>query len=299
MRFALFHTLQAAARAEQRAIPAKGLTGAGYDGHVFWDTESFVLPVLTYTAPEAVRDALRWRHSTLDLATERARQLRLDGAAFPWRTIRGQECSAYWPAGTAAFHVNADIADAVLRYLHATGDDEFARGAGARAAGRDRAAVALARPPRPRAARSTSTASPGPDEYSAVADDNVYTNLMAARNLAGAAESSRAPPRRGARRSASTTRRSPPGATRPPRCTCPTTTSSSVHQQAAGFTRHERWDFEATAPDEYPLLLHFPYFDLYRKQVVKQADLVLALFAARRSLHGRARRRATSPTTSR
>ena len=89
-----------------------------------------MLPVLTYTHPEAVRDALRWRHATLDLAQERARQLGLEGAAFPWRTIRGQECSAYWPAGTAAFHINADIADAVIRYLRATGDEEFEAGAG-------------------------------------------------------------------------------------------------------------------------------------------------------------------------
>ena len=127
VRFGLFHTLQASARSEQRAIAAKGLTGPGYDGHTFWDTESFVLPVLTYTAPHVVADALRWRHLTLELAKQRARQLGLRGAAFPWRTIRGQECSGYWPAGTAAFHINADIADAVVRYQAATGDDDFER----------------------------------------------------------------------------------------------------------------------------------------------------------------------------
>ena len=112
VRFGLFHILQAGARAEGRAIAAKGLTGPGYDGHAFWDTETFVLPVLTYTAPDAAAHALRWRHSTLPLAIERARQLRLNGAAFPWRTIHGEECSGYWPAGSAAFHVNADIAGA-------------------------------------------------------------------------------------------------------------------------------------------------------------------------------------------
>ncbi|HEY2636042.1 MAG TPA: family 65 glycosyl hydrolase, partial [Solirubrobacteraceae bacterium] len=101
VRFALFHTVQAAARAEARAIPAKGLTGSGYDGHAFWDSETFVLPVLSYTAPETVAGALRWRHSTIDLARDRARQLNLEGAAFPWRTISGAECSSYWPAGTA------------------------------------------------------------------------------------------------------------------------------------------------------------------------------------------------------
>ncbi len=116
VRFGLFHLVQASARSEGRAIPSKGLTGTGYDGHAFWDTEGFVLPVLTYTLPHAVADALRWRASTLDLARERAAELGLEGAAFPWRTIRGQECSAYWPAGTAAFHINADIAMAFERY---------------------------------------------------------------------------------------------------------------------------------------------------------------------------------------
>ncbi len=125
VRFALFHVLQASARAERRPIPAKGLTGPGYDGHAFWDTETFVLPVLVLTVPDAAADALRWRHSILDRAKERASQLGLRGAAFPWRTINGAECSGYWPAGTAAFHVNADIAYAVERYVAATGDTVF------------------------------------------------------------------------------------------------------------------------------------------------------------------------------
>ncbi|MDE3131737.1 MAG: glycoside hydrolase family 65 protein, partial [Acidobacteriota bacterium] len=126
-RFGLFHVVQAGARAEGRAIAAKGLTGSGYDGHAFWDTETFVLPVLTYTVPEAAADALRWRHRTLDRARARAAQLQLDGAAFPWRTIHGEECSGYWPAGTGAFHINADIAAAVVRYQMASGDEVFAR----------------------------------------------------------------------------------------------------------------------------------------------------------------------------
>jgi alpha,alpha-trehalose phosphorylase len=127
VRVGMFHVLQAGLRAERQPIPAKGLTGPGYDGHTFWDTETYVLPVLTYTVPDAARDALLWRHSTLDLARERARVLGHDGAAFPWRTIRGEETSGYWPAGTAAFHINADIADAVARYFAATHDDEFDR----------------------------------------------------------------------------------------------------------------------------------------------------------------------------
>ena len=149
VRFGLFHTLQAGARAEQRPIGSKGLTGPGYDGHTFWDAETFVLPALTYTQPSAAADVLRWRHSTLDLARERAQTLGLQGAAFPWRTIRGQECSAYWPAGTAGFHIGADIADAVRRYVQATGDVRLRAGGRPGAAGRDRPAVAVAGPPRP------------------------------------------------------------------------------------------------------------------------------------------------------
>ena len=130
VRFGLFHVLQSGARAERRAISAKGLTGPGYDGHAFWDTEGFVLPALIATVPEAAADALRLRHSILELARERARTLGLSGASFPWRTIRGEECSAYWPAGTAAFHVNADIAMAVERYRIVTGDDWLERDCG-------------------------------------------------------------------------------------------------------------------------------------------------------------------------
>ena len=150
VRFALFHVLQAGARAETRAIPAKGLTGPGYDGHAFWDTETYVLPPLTYTHPDAAADELRWRHSTLDLARDRARTLGLDGAAFPWRTIRGHECSGYWPAGTAAFHVGADIAAAVARYQAVSGDEGFARDVRRGAAGGDGAPVDVARTPRRR-----------------------------------------------------------------------------------------------------------------------------------------------------
>ena len=162
VRFALFHVLQAGARAEQRAIAAKGLTGPGYDGHTFWDTERFVLPVLTYTAPRAAADALRWRHATLDLARERARQLGLEGAAFPWRTIRGQECSGYWPAGTAAFHIGADIADAVVRYQ--AGDRTTRRSSarsGSSCSSRRRGSGARSATTTRRAA-SASTASPAP-----------------------------------------------------------------------------------------------------------------------------------------
>jgi alpha,alpha-trehalose phosphorylase len=277
VRFALFHVLQAGARAERRAIPAKGLTGSGYDGHAFWDTESFVLPVLTYTLPDAAGDALRWRLATLDLARERATQLGLKGAAFPWRTIAGRECSGYWPAGTAAVHIGADIAGAVLRYQHATDDPAFARDVGLPLLV-ETARLWAALGHHDRKGRFRLPGVTGPDEYSAISDDNTYTNLMARRNLLGAATAVDRHPDEaealgvvadevGAWRSAAEVMHVPYDGI------------LDVHMQAEGFTHHARWDFEGTPAENYPLLLHYPYFDLYRKQVVKQADLVMALYS--------------------
>ncbi len=255
VRFGMFHVLQAGAQAGPHPIPAKGLTGNGYDGHTLWDTETFVLAALTYTHPECVGEALRWRHSTLDAARARARELRLAGAAFPWRTISGPECSAYWPAGTAALHVNADIADAVLRYHAATGDDDFMRTAG------DELLCETARLWQRVAYLDDDGVGhiagvTGPDEYTALMDDNIFTNLMAQQNLRAAAldeESVRIADR----------------------LHLPYDDRRGVHEQAAGFTRLAEWDF--TDRDEYPLMMNQPYLNLYRKQVVKQADLVLAM----------------------
>ena len=274
-RFALFHTLQAGARSEQRAIAAKGLTGSGYDGHAFWDTEAFVLPVLTYTAPAAAGDALRWRHSTLGLAREGAELLGLRGAAFPWRTIAGRQSSGYWPAGTAAFHVNAAIADAVGRYQAAVDDPEFERGIGLELlVGTARLWSSLGHRDEKGDFRIDGVT--GPDEYSAIADNNVYTNLMAQRNLRMAAEAVGRHRRRaatlGVHEEEAAAWRDAAEA-----MFVPYDETLGIHPQADSFLSHEHWDFEHTSSEQYPLLLHFPYFDLYRKQVIKQADLVLAL----------------------
>jgi alpha,alpha-trehalose phosphorylase len=275
VRFALFHLLSAGARAEGRAIPAKGLTGTGYDGHSFWDTDLYVLPVLTYTVPHAAADALRWRHSTLAAAKERARHLGLEGAAYPWRTIQGEECSGYWPAGTAAFHVNADIASAVIQHVRATGDDGFEEDVGTEVL------VETARLWRSLGHYDLGGAFridgvTGPDEYTAIVDNNVYTNLMAKRNLKGAAAACERHPDR-ARELDVTPEEMAGWRAAAEHVVLPYDERLGVHQQSEGFTEHERWNFAGTRADQYPLLLHFPYFDLYRKQVVKQPDLVLAM----------------------
>ncbi len=275
VRFSLFHVLQAGARGEDRPIPAKGLTGPGYDGHAFWDTEAFVLPMLTLTAPDAAASALRWRQHTLPIAIDRARELGLAGAAFPWRTIAGQECSGYWPAGTAAFHVNSAIAHAVVRYVVATEDRDFERGPGMDLL------VQTARLWRSLGHHDGEggfhiDGVTGPDEYSAIADDNVYTNLTAKRNLLAAAALTDQYPDR-ARELGVNSEEAAAWRDAANAMHVPYDDALGVHPQAAGFTGHQVWDFAGTPADHYPLLLHYPYFDLYRKQVVKQADLVLAM----------------------
>jgi alpha,alpha-trehalose phosphorylase len=275
VRFGLFHVLQAGARTERRPIPAKGLTGPGYDGHTFWDAETFVLPVLSYTRPQAAADALAWRHDTLDIAEEHARSLGLNGAAFAWRTITGEECSGYWPAGTAAFHVNADIADAAVRYVDATEDLEFERSTALPLLiGTARLWRSLGQHDIDGRFRIDGVT--GPDEYSALADNNVYTNLMAQQNLRIAADYAGRYPKESAALQV-TLEEAASWRDAADAIVIPFDDRLGVHSQSEGFTDHDRWDFSSTRPEDYPLLLHYPYFQLYRKQVVKQADLVLAM----------------------
>jgi len=275
VRFGLFHILQAGARAEFRPISAKGLTGTGYDGHTFWDTEMYVLPVLTYTHPSAAVDVLRWRQMVLPEARQRAVDLGLAGAAFPWRTIRGQECSGYWPAGTAAFHINAAIAYAVSRYVSATLDTKFEAEVGLELLV-ETARLWRSLGQHDAAGKFRIEGVTGPDEYSAVKDNNVYTNLMAQHNLAYAAELVEKLPEE-ARAMGVTSEEAASWRDAAAAMYIPYDSRLGVHPQHEGFTDYARWDFAGTPPEKYPLLLHFPYFQLYRKQVIKQADLVLAM----------------------
>ena len=278
IRFALFHTLQAGARAEQRAIGAKGLTGPGYDGHTFWDSERFVLPVLTYTAPRAAGDALRWRHTTLDLARERATQLGLARRRLPMADDPRPGVLGLLARGTAAFHIGADIADAVVRYQQRGRRPGLRAGGGSRAARRDGSPLALAGPPR--------RAGPFPDRRRdrprRVQRDRRQQRLH---QPDGPAE-----PRRRCRRSrtpstpcAGSRSRLRGGGVLAARCgdhDRPVGRSARRPPSVGGLHRTPgSGTSPAPRPAQYPLLLHVPYFDLYRKQVVKQADLVLALHA--------------------
>ena len=269
--------LQAGARAERRPIAAKGLTGPGYDGHAFWDTEMFVLPVLTYTHPAAVRDALHWRHAHPGRRARAGPDARPGGRGLPVAHHRGAGVLGVLAGRHRGLpHRRRTSPTRCVRYVQVTGDTEFEREIGLELL------VETARLWRSlghhdRHGQFHIDGVTGPDEYTAVKNDNVYTNLMAQRNLRRRRRRGRALPGRGVPPRRRPTRRRRPGGTRPPPCTSRTTRSSASTSRSRASPGYQEWDFAHTPPEKYPLLLHYPYFDLYRKQVVKQADLVLAM----------------------
>nr|NLD40315.1 glycoside hydrolase family 65 protein [Actinomycetales bacterium] len=189
VRWCLFQLAQAAARSDQLGVAAKGVTGSGYEGHYFWDTDVYVVPFLIYSNPWMARNALRFRYGILDKARERAAELTLRGALFPWRTITGDEASAYYAAGTAQYHINADVAYAFNKYEAVTGDTDFMFRDGAEVlaeTARMWADLGFWRVNQDKTFHIHSVT--GPDEYTTVVNNNLFTNAMARANLRNAAQ---------------------------------------------------------------------------------------------------------------
>jgi alpha,alpha-trehalose phosphorylase len=286
LRFNLFQMCQATARAEGVGIPAKGLTGDGYEGHYFWDCEIYVLPFLIHTAPRIARNLLKFRHSHLEKARERARQVNQKGALFSWRTINGDEASAYYAAGTAQYHINADIAHAIRTYVEATGDASFLFQEGAEILVETaRLWVDLGFYSKRRGGKFCIHGVTGPDEYNTVVDNNTYTNLMARENLGYAAGAIRLMHAEHPKRFRALEDRT--GVTMEEveewrraadHMYVPYDEELGIHPQDDDFLAKKPWDFENTPPDKYPLLLHHHPLFIYRHKVIKQADVVLAMF---------------------
>jgi alpha,alpha-trehalose phosphorylase len=284
VRWNVFHLAQATWRAEGTGIPAKGLTGDAYDGHYFWDTETWVLPFLAYTQPRIARNLLRFRHSMLDKARHRAAELELRGALFPWRTIAGDEASAYHLAGTAQFHLNADIAYAIRRYVDVRGDIGFLVDTGAEIL------VETARMWMDLGFFGDDGCFhihgvTGPDEYTAMVDDNAYTNLMARLNLRYAAATMRRLESEHGRECARIQGELTLDPSEPDEWEraaenmyVPHDPVRGITPQDATFLTHERWELSGEPTERFPLLLHHHPLTMYRRQVLKQADVVMAMF---------------------
>src|SRR5262245_6393508 len=286
IRFNLFHILQSSARAENTGVSAKGLTGRAYEGHYFWDTEIYLLPFLTYTSPRIARNLLAFRYKMLPQARARARQLGHRGAMFPWRTISGEEASAYYAAGTAQYHINADIMYALRKYVQATDDKVFLRDCGAEMLVETaRFWLDLGFYSGAKGGKFCINAVTGPDEYNAVVNNNAYTNLMARENLRYAArtiESLRVADPDAYNALVHKTALEPSEMEAWVRAAenmyVPYDENLKIIPQDDGFLDREPWDFRNTPPEHYPLLLFYHPLDIYRKQVIKQADVVLAIF---------------------
>lgn len=273
LRFNVFTLFTATACLDGAPLGGKGLTGLGYSGHTFWDIEGFVVPALSLLVPDAAARLLQWRASTLDAARERATVLGLQGATFAWRTIDGREVSAYWPASTAAMHVNAAVSRAFWLHGNVTGQGPGTLGG----------LEVLVETARLWISMGSEDAEgewhlfgmTGPDEYTGVVDDNVFTNLMARRNLLHAAEAcallSAEAAALGVGGEEIARWRGAAEAVH-----LPWDEHLQVHPANTGFTTYQEWPFEDH--DSSPVQEHQHYATIYRRQVVKQADLVQALW---------------------
>jgi alpha,alpha-trehalose phosphorylase len=286
IRVNLFHILQASARAENSGVPAKGLTGQAYEGQYFWDTEIYLLPFLIYTSPQTAKNLLRFRYGMLDHARARARELSHRGALFPWRTISGEEASAYYAAGTAQYHINADIMYALRKYVNATGDEEFLFECGVEMLVETaRLWYDLGFFSARKGGKFCINGVTGPDEYNTVVNNNTYTNLMARENLRYAAEAVeilriKKPEmlqaliqKTGLELSeVETWKRAAE------HMYVPFDAATGIYPQDDSFLDREPWDFKNIPADRYPLLLFYHPLNIYRHQVIKQADVILAMF---------------------
>ncbi|KQZ83155.1 kojibiose phosphorylase [Microbacterium sp. Root166] len=288
-RWCLLQLAQASARADGLGVPAKGMTGSGYSGHYFWDTEIYVLPFLAYTSPLAARNALRMRYLMLPAARGRAYQLNEAGALFPWRTINGEEASAYYAAGTAQYHINADVSFALAKYVRATGDNEFLHREGVDIAVETARLWATLGFWRSVDGAGEETfhihGVTGPDEYTTVVNDNLFTNVMARFNLRFAARTVREMAEIDGevyRKMVDRLGLDPSEPDAWERAAeamhIPFSEALGIHPQDHVFLEREIWDLGQTPADRRPLLLHFHPLVIYRYQVLKQADVVLALF---------------------
>ncbi|RUT46816.1 glycoside hydrolase family 65 protein [Paenibacillus anaericanus] len=286
IRFNAYQLLQSAGRDGVTNIGAKGLTGEGYEGHYFWDTEMYILPFFTYTQPEVSKALLEFRYATLGKARERAQVMSQKGALYPWRTIDGEENSAYFPAGTAQAHINADIAYGIKQYVQATGDYDFLVTKGAEIlfeTSRFWADMGHFNPAK--GGSFCIDAVTGPDEYTAIVNNNAYTNLMVQDQLCYSYETARLLQEqyphhyeRLQQEIGLTEREISVWLDAANKMFVPFDEKLGIYAQDDTFLSKQKWDFDNTPADKYPLLLNFHPLVIYRHQVLKQADLVMALF---------------------
>lgn len=285
MRFNLFHLMQGAGRDGKTGIGAKCLTGEGYEGHTFWDTEMYALPFFLCCDPGTAEKFIEFRYRTLPQARERARQLDCSGALFPWRTINGREASPYYPAGTAQFHIDADIAYAVDSCLEAAKDNRLLADMGAELLLETaRFWLSFGCYSDARGGAFCLNCVTGPDEYTALVNNNYYTNLMAQYNLRAAVRAWRrlgeADPAAQAalgRRCGVSEDEMAEFSRAADAMYLPGDPETGICWQDDSFAQKKPLEIRSIPAEKLPIADHMHFLTLYRHQVLKQADTLLAM----------------------
>ncbi len=279
--FNMYQLLQSAGYDGYSSIAAKGLSGEGYEGHYFWDTEMFMVPYFAMTNPAIARKLLEYRYKTLGKAKENAALLgHKKGALYPWRTITGKECSGYFPSGTAQYHIDGDIAYAVILYYKTSGDWEFIKEMGLKILlETNRLWLDVGNYYKDRFVINDVT---GPDEYTCIVNNNYYTNASAkysmqwflkfAKRLAEEKEAYQ----EFCKENDLTEQEIEAMEEAQEKMYLPYDETFGINPQDDSFLEKPVWDLEHTPQEEFPLLLHYHPLHLYRYQVCKQADTVLA-----------------------
>ena len=267
--YSLYQLYTAGAMDETVNVPAKGLTGEGYEGHTFWDTEIYVLPYFMQVSQKTTIDLLMHRYLQIPNAKKEAETLGVnEGVKFAWRTINGDEASAYYPAGTAQYHINSDIAYTIIKYYQLYKDNEFMEKYGFELlleTARFFKHVVHKHEGLYHLHHVT-----GPDEYTAVVDNNYYTNSLLKYHLTFLVDyikkhSIEIPEEELALFKDIRDH-----------IVLLYDESLNIDVQDQSFLSKKPWDFNATRSDQRPLLLHFHPLTLYRHQVLKQPDTVLS-----------------------
>lgn len=284
LRFNVYQLLQGVGKDPLSNIGAKGLSGEGYEGHYFWDTEIYVMPFMTLCNPNLAKQLLKYRYHILDKAKERAKELgHKKGAAYAWRTITGTECSAYFPAGTAQYHINGDIAYTYIQYYLATGDVDFMKEFGLEVMC-ETARIWLEIGHFQNGVFKIDAVT-GPDEYTAIVNNNYYTNKLAQYNLAWVVKLYETFEQTDTQMLQVLCEKI--GLTKEEvalfqqasqQMHLPYDATLGIHAQDDTFLSKAVWDFENTPKEKHPLLLHYHPLTIYRHQVLKQADVVLSYF---------------------
>jgi len=262
------------------SIPAKGLTGEGYEGHYFWDTEIYMLPFFTITNPSLAKNLLLYRyHHMSEAKTEALKQGYPKGVKIPWRTINGQEASPYFLAGSAQYHINSDVAYAVIQYFEFTNDIDFMIHYGFE--------LLLETARFLYAAGHFSNDKfhifnvTGPDEYTALINDNYYTNSMAKYHfnfIVNFYHSQKANLLELIQKAKLYEDEIQQFKLAADNIYIKFDQALGIFAQDDSFLQKPEWDFHSLPDTQFPLLLHFHPAYIYGHQVLKQADVLLSMF---------------------